>query len=216
MLVLFSGEQPSLDNKEANNAHNSPRNIGFVKVPRDMDDRRVLSKGPTETGGYYNFGGSWSPQENKGVNWLTHSESLEDNSVRIKVTRLSKGQILVLFETWTGTKFVSSKLMTVDDDGKITRSPKSSKFAFRMPWADEILSTGSNTAVFFASVKGKLLRYEIALVSGPGSGVTEAKPQPQIDGPGSSVKAPGKNLGVALRRRLVVDLKPCMVRGLSL
>ena len=36
-----------------------------------MQDKSVLSPGATEKGGFYNFGGSWSPQQNKGVNCLT-------------------------------------------------------------------------------------------------------------------------------------------------
>ena len=128
-----------------------------------MSNKGVLSAGPTEKGGFYNFGGKWSPQENKGVNWLTKFKSLDENASRLKATKLTKGQILVLFETWTGKKYVSSNLMTVDQDGKITRDPSASKFPFRMPFADEIVSTGSNTAVFYAGAKGKLVRYEVSL-----------------------------------------------------
>ena len=163
MLVLFSGEKPSLDNGMAVTSHNAPRNIGFVKVPRDMRDRTVLSDGPTEKGGFYNFGGGWSAQENKGVNWVTKFTSMEENASRLKATKLSNGQILVLFETWTGDTFVSSNAMTLDHDGKITRTPSASKVPFHMPFSDEIISTDSTTAVFYSAVQGKLVRYEVSL-----------------------------------------------------
>ena len=113
-LVLFSGEKPSLDNTMAIKSHNAPRNIGFVKVPRDLADTQVLSQGPTETGGFYDFDGVWKPQQNKGVNWLTKFTSINDNASRLKATKLKNGQILVLFEKWTGTNYVSSNLMTID------------------------------------------------------------------------------------------------------
>ena len=200
LLVLFAGEQPSLDNGKALSTHNTPRNIGFVKVPQDLDDDRVLSKGPTEKGGFYDFGGGWSPQENKGVNWLTKYTSIEENASRIKVTKLSNGQILVVFEIWKGKEFVSSNVMTLDQDGKITRAARTAKLPFRMPYSDEILSTGSNTAVFYAGAKGKLVRYEVSLVSGPGSGEAVTKAPISI-APASTkapvVSAPDKDLGIA-------------------
>ena len=46
-----------------------------------MDDKSVLSAGPTEKGGFYNFGGGWSPQQNKGVNWPTISS--QENAICI-------------------------------------------------------------------------------------------------------------------------------------
>ena len=163
LLVLFSSERPSLDNSLAVLNHNAPRNIGFVKVPRDMSDTSVLSDGPTETGGFYNFGGGWSPQENKGVNWLTQFTSMEENASRLKATKLTNGEILILFEIWTGTEYVSSNMMTIDQDGEITRTPRASRLPFHMPFADEVKSTNSNTAVFFAGAEGKLVRYEVSL-----------------------------------------------------
>ena len=184
--MLFSGEQPTLDNSQAKKTLNAPRNIGFVKVPRDMDDKRVLSKGPVEKGGFYNFGGGWAPQENKGVTWLTHSKSMDQNACRIKVTKLTNGQVLVYFETWNGggesmhgsSKFLSSHLMTLDHNGKITRAARPTKFPVRLPFADEILRTDTNTAVFYAGDKvgstGKLVRYEVSLTSGPGAGTNKA------------------------------------------
>ena len=177
MLVLFAGEQPSLDNRLTSSNHNAPRNIGFVKVPQNFGDKSVLSQGPTEKGGFYNFGGGWSAQQNKGINWITKYKSMDENASRLKVTKLSNGQILVLFEIWTGKKFVSSNIMTLDHDGKITRAPRAAKFPFRMPYSDVIVSTGSNTAVFYSGAKGKLVRYEVSLTSsGPGGGKTVAKP----------------------------------------
>ena len=61
----------------------------------------VLSKGGT---GKY---------ENKGVTYLTKYKSMDENAMRLKMTKLSKGQILVLFEKWTGKAFVSSNMVCV-------------------------------------------------------------------------------------------------------
>ena len=127
-----------------------------------MEDESVISKGIT------------GKFENKGVEWLTKYTSKDENAVRLKMTKLSNGQILVLFEKWTGHKFVSSHLMTLDQNGKITRSSRTTKFPFRMLMVDEIVGTDKNTAVFYTGAKGKLVRYEVSLVSGPGSGPAKA------------------------------------------
>ena len=90
---------------------------------------------------------------------------MEENASRLKAAKLSKGEILILFETWTGSSYVSSNMMTVNHNGKITRKPRASSFPFRMPFADEIVSTDSNTAVFYSGAKGKLVRYEVTLTT---------------------------------------------------
>ena len=216
--MLFSGEQPTLDNSQTTKTLNAPRNIGFVKVPRDMNDKRVLSKGPVEKGGFYNFGGNWEPQENKGVTWLTHSKSIDQNACRIKVTKLTNGQILVLFETWNSkvyagkngeNKFVSSHLMTLDQNGKITRAARPTKFPFRLPFADEILRTDTNTAVFYAGDRvgstGKLVRYEVSLISGPGAGTNKAVTKaPIVTQPANQLPILTKDFGSALPSPLTI------------
>lgn len=84
MLVFFAGEQPALDNSKTGDVLNSPRNLAFVKVPFDLADKRYLSAGPKETGGFYDFGGSWSSLKNEGVVWLTtySSSTLDENVCR--------------------------------------------------------------------------------------------------------------------------------------
>ena len=159
--------------------HNGAYNIGFVKVPRDMTNTSVLSPGPTVKGGFYNFGGFWTPQENKGVNWITDFKSIEENASRLKAIKLSDGKtILLLYEMWTGTKYVSSQFMTVDHNGKVTRGPSTAQVPFDLPFADELSITGANTAVFFAGAPGKLARFEISVKTaknddGAGAGAGE-------------------------------------------
>ena len=174
-----------MDNSKATRAHNAPRNIGFVKIPRDMADTRVLSKG---TAGKFEY---------KGVEWLTKYTSMDDNAARLKMTKLSNGQILVLFEKWTGHAFVSSNMMTLDHNGRITRSSRATKFPFRMLMTDEIVGTDKNTAVFYKGAKGKLVRYEVSLVSGPGSGPAKKAPVATTQAPiKTSPVVPFQNSGI--------------------
>ena len=66
LIIVFAGEFPSLDSSQTGAYLNNPRNIGIVKVDAN-DFTNVLSKGVDATGGFYDFGGDWSPQENKGI-----------------------------------------------------------------------------------------------------------------------------------------------------
>ena len=135
-----------------------------MKVPRDMKNSSVLSPGPTTTGGFYDFGGDWRDQQNKGVNWLTDFTSIEENVSRLRAIKLSDGEtILVLYEIWTGKKFVSSQLMTLDLNGRITRGPRTARVPYDLPYADDLSRTGGNTAVFFSGGEGKLIRFEISV-----------------------------------------------------
>merc|ERR1719203_2585636 len=64
-LVFFSGEQPSLDSSQVGQVLNVARNVGFVKVGKDLSKREVLSPGGIQTGGYFGFNGKWHVQENR-------------------------------------------------------------------------------------------------------------------------------------------------------
>lgn len=67
--VFFIGESPALDNSQTGDSVNSPRNIGFTKVSKDLSTK--LSPGDTETGGFYDFNGGWNEEDNEGIVWLT-------------------------------------------------------------------------------------------------------------------------------------------------
>jgi len=165
VLVIFAGEKPSLDNSMVGSPHNAPRNIGFVKVPRDMEDSSVLSQGPVEEGGFYNFGGKWTPQKNEGVNWLTGwTNKEEDNASRLKAVKIGNSEgsmILVFFEKWTPKSYVSTHLMGLNEDGEITHPLATSSYNFRIPFADEVRATTDGTAVFYSGDGKNLVRYEI-------------------------------------------------------
>jgi len=61
-LIFFVGENsPPLDSSYACEYVGTARNIGFVKLSKDMD--AILSSGASgdeENGGFYTFGGEWS------------------------------------------------------------------------------------------------------------------------------------------------------------
>ena len=177
LLVLFSGEKDLLNNGLAKTGrnHNAPRNIGFVKVPRvidnDMDEQNpvVLSDGPVKKGGFWNNFNKknvltdWEPYTNKGVQWLTDFTSMDENACRIKVAKLSRNRILILYEIWTATNYVKTMMMMIDDRGRQTLPPRPIGFDMRMPFADEILVIDPLTVVLYAGAGDKLVQYRVSL-----------------------------------------------------
>jgi hypothetical protein len=135
--VVFAGEPwkgRALDSARVGHYLNDPRNIGLVLVRKDFvnepgarsEVRRedVLSKGSAERGGFYTFGGTWSPQANAGVVWLTDYREREAGNVsRLKAVDLGKGSILLLWERWTPTAYVSTYAMKVDAAGRRLSEP---------------------------------------------------------------------------------------------
>jgi hypothetical protein len=67
--MFFVGEKPALDNSKTGELINTPRNIGFTKVSKDLQTK--ISAGEKETGGYYDFGGDWTEIEHEGISWGT-------------------------------------------------------------------------------------------------------------------------------------------------
>lgn len=112
-IVAFTGEPSptgkALDNSRAGSRNPDPRNVGLVKVRKDFEksssrgcqiqDDLVLSKGITETGGFYTFGGWFSKQRNAGVKWLTNYRDKSKASARnLRIAQLNNNQILLLWE----------------------------------------------------------------------------------------------------------------------
>uniref|UniRef100_A0A7S4Q871 Uncharacterized protein n=1 Tax=Alexandrium monilatum TaxID=311494 RepID=A0A7S4Q871_9DINO len=160
LLVFFSGEQPPLDNSRVGAVLNEARNVGFVKVGKDLTQRTILSSGATETGGFYTFGGSWSTQTNEGVNFLTSFSSTDESASRLKTAYLGSKGILLYWEVWTRTNYVRTQLMLVDANGAQLLSPWSLSPPMRLAIQDDLFVLGDR-AVAYAGASGKLLRYEV-------------------------------------------------------
>ena len=132
--VVFAGEQEhgkSLSNALTGNYVNVPRNIGLVQVVRDFQitdwqsyspnvvpDDIVLSRGASETGGFYTFKGTWEAQQNTGVAWITdYSDSSMENVSRLKTGKLADDTILLLWEKWTPDSYINTYALKIAEDG---------------------------------------------------------------------------------------------------
>lgn len=163
LLVFFSGETPPLDNSKVGSALNTARNLGFVKVPKDLTSSEVLSLGPVETGGYYSFGGGWMNQTNKGINFLTNQTDIKASVSRPKTAVLPTGSILLLWELWSATDFNRSKYMVVDQNGAVLHSEDSIDYPLRLPIADDLTTVGGHAVGYAGTMDGQIVRYEICV-----------------------------------------------------
>jgi hypothetical protein len=139
-MVIFSGE-PSPEGRVLDNSRLGPdkqdkRNIGLVVAVKDfhrvpsngtaIPDALLLTKGITETGGFYGFNGNWYEQRSTGVVWLTNYPANDNRSAyNVKTARLPDGNILILWKTYRPD--ATNWAMTVSADGTQLIAP------FRLP-----------------------------------------------------------------------------------
>ncbi|ALG67862.1 hypothetical protein [Beggiatoa leptomitoformis] len=132
--VIFAGEKSptgvSLDNSRVGSYLNDPRNLGIVQVIHDfasitpntdneVPEGLILTDGLTETGGFYTFNGTWSPQRNTGVVWLTnYQDKTQANVSRLKSVKLNDGNILLLWELWTDSQYVNTYMLKISEQGQ--------------------------------------------------------------------------------------------------
>jgi len=131
--VIFAGEPDSqasaLNNARTDSNLVDARNIGIVQVVNDIastssngteiNDELIISKGNTETGGYYTFGGKFAKQRNTGVVWLTNYNDKNQNNVsRLKTVKLADNNLLLLWEIWTPNSYVNTYAMKISPSGK--------------------------------------------------------------------------------------------------
>lgn len=171
MLVFFAGEQPPLDNTKIGDYVNAPRDLGFVKVSKDL--QTIMSPGDQETGGFYQYNGQWSSQTNAGINFITSSTSVDESVSRLKTFKLAANRILLTFEVWTRSEFVRTEFMVVDATGAVLTNRWQTGFPMRLAIADDGAVIGGKAIAYAGTSEGSIVRYEIcadASCSGSGGG----------------------------------------------
>lgn len=148
---------------------NVPRNLGFVKVPKAIPaspTTAVLSSGPVEVGGFYNFNGGWSPQQNQGINFLTNSSSMSESVSRLKTAQLAPGKVVLYWELWSSTGYNRAQFLVVKDDGSTVLAAMDLGYALQLPIADDPRVVGNRTVVYAGTPNGQLARYELCVQDG--------------------------------------------------
>eukprot|EP01062_Namystynia_karyoxenos_P035229 TRINITY_DN25833_c0_g1_i1.p1 TRINITY_DN25833_c0_g1~~TRINITY_DN25833_c0_g1_i1.p1 ORF type:complete len:1113 (+),score=184.01 TRINITY_DN25833_c0_g1_i1:91-3429(+) len=176
LLVVFISEQDTLDGLDSSklgtfSSRGTPRQVGFVLVSpctSSTCDSTVLSPGSQKQGGFYTFGGSWSAQSNKGVNWLTtYPTTMEENASRLKVLRVSScpdGSTTcssptvknwLVWEVWSSSTYKRTAIMQINDTGHITKAEFASDYGFRMPRGDDPVLRNGKMVIYTGAGPGK-------------------------------------------------------------
>ncbi len=136
--MVFAGEPDSagksLNNTKVGGSLNDARNVGLLQIRADFEkasgfghqvsDDMVLSSGITETGGFYTYQGAWEDQRNTGVVWLTnYSDKESENASRVRAVTRPDGNLLVFWEEWTSSSYISTYVMQVDASGNVIERP---------------------------------------------------------------------------------------------
>jgi len=179
LIIVFAGEFPSLDSSQTGANLNNPRNIGIVKVDAN-DFTNVLSKGVDATGGFYKFGGVWTPQENKGVIQLTQftsggagrrelssvDKTQWDNATRVKTAKLSNGNIVIVYEVWSSATYKRTEYMVIDSLGGVVTPSTFIPYALRLAPQDPAVMIYDDTVTIVGYDGLSLVRYHIQLGGG--------------------------------------------------
>lgn len=162
ITVVFASESVrgrALDNSRVGSGHNDPRNIGLVRVQRDLakfqyggnvlKDEQVLTSGAVESGGFYTFGGYWSEQRNAGVVWLTdYRDKDRANASRVRAAALADGTLLILWEQWTADRYVATWGQRVDAFGQPRSAAVNLGSVVRLGRRDDVLVRGQDVHIF--------------------------------------------------------------------
>eukprot|EP00397_Hematodinium_sp_SG-2012_P013538 GEMP01013751.1.p1 GENE.GEMP01013751.1~~GEMP01013751.1.p1 ORF type:complete len:772 (+),score=118.47 GEMP01013751.1:222-2537(+) len=180
VAVVFSGEgengHSSLSGPTGRSL-NVPRNVAVVIVPIDLADDRVFSKGPVETGSLLDSHNVNNRVSHKGVQWLTHSKSMNENASRVKAVRMGE-KLVIMYEIWSRRAFAGKVIiMAINNDGDIVHPAVQipAHYNIRLCPTDDLVSFDGNSAVFYrGDADGKMIRYEMRLVGATGTPATAA------------------------------------------
>jgi len=171
-VVVFCGEPgpdgKALDNSRTGKANKDSRNIGLVRVIENFDkskgkgnvvsDDLVLTKGITESGGFYTFGGVWSEQRNSGVVWLTnYREAAAESATHIKALGLGDGSILIMWEKMAGANYINTYAARSDADGNMLTPPFELGSHVRLHRRDSPLVVGNRVYIASGDASDKML-----------------------------------------------------------
>ncbi|CAJ1394400.1 unnamed protein product [Effrenium voratum] len=192
IIIFFAGENPPLDNSQTGEVMNAARNVGWVKISRDLSSDTVLSPGEVETGGFYTFGGGWSEQTNQGISFLTSYTEMTMSVSRLKTMPLGEN-ILLLYELWSATAYTRSQFMVVDTSGNVVRSATDLATSLKLPFADQVVASNGRAVAYVGTKDNWLVRYELCVGSSceaSGAGGTPSPGTGNTGGTSGSTTAP--------------------------
>lgn len=152
-MVSFLGEPDKNGNALNNNEVETEcsRNVGFVIVKKDFDNGSediFLSRGISETGGFYTFGGWWSEQKNTGLVWLTkYANPAQETAKNMKTIKLNDGNLLFLWEKWSENNYKKTLALKTSQDGKPIGNIVELGSQVRLDRRDDLLVKGNQVII---------------------------------------------------------------------
>lgn len=162
--LVFSSER-STNNSTTTSEYNESRNIGLVLVARSIERFKqedyvvpsglILSKGNDSLPfGFYDYGGQFKRQQNRGVVWLTnYSKKTEETAVCPRAVTISRDRLLILWEKWSVQGFRDSWGMIVDESGRKIVEPFS--IGNRVTFSNASEPTLLDDEIVWATQKGE-------------------------------------------------------------
>jgi len=166
LLVFFSAEDDPLDTTElTGKPMNVQRNVGLVKIPKDLSSEEVLSDGPTVSHTYRRKANNKTFVEtNRGLKFLTANPDLDHSSSRVKTALLGPGRILVWFERWARDGYADTQYLVVDESGAVVSPPATVHWPVRLGATDDVIARGGRMVMYTGGENGQLLRYEVCVL----------------------------------------------------
>lgn len=162
-LVSFLGEPDKLG-KSLNCAEagmKCSRNVGFVKVKHDFYSSGsdiFLSRGITEAGGFFDFQGRWTQQQNTGVVWLTAYKNPKEATAKyVKTVKLKDGNFLFMWEIWANDEYKNTVALKTDQNGKSIGTVVDLGNSVRLDRRNELLVEGNQVLIFSGNTLDKKL-----------------------------------------------------------
>ncbi|CAE7037102.1 nup98 [Symbiodinium sp. CCMP2592] len=134
-------------------------NLGFVRIPRDLTSREVLSPGDVENGGFFDEDGQWQNLTNRGVSFLTARTDMDESLSRVKTAELN-GSILLFWEVWSGELYKRNEFMVVNSAGELEHAETALQFPVQLPFADDIVVINGKAVAYTGDPGNWLVRYE--------------------------------------------------------
>lgn len=171
-LVVFASEK-SVVNDLAKSHHNESRNLGLVLVRKNFEqinqseavvpEDLILTKGEdTPPFGFYNYGGRYTRQQNRGVVWLTNFSDKSENVVHPRVAKISSDRFLIIWEKWSSSKFLGSYALAVNELGEPQCEPVKLGSNVRIPDGASLNVVGSQI-LWVERLAGKAVVYVFKL-----------------------------------------------------
>lgn len=179
--VSFAGERSPagrlLDNSRTGANLNDPRNVGLVTVIETFQNASgsgaeasndlVVTSGLVEAGGFYSFGGGWTPQRNAGVVWLSDYTDPAHNASRLKMSSRVDGSLLLLWELWNSTRYLGTRGISVAANGTVLHAETDLGSQVRLGRRDDPMRLDNGILLVSANKADPALELTVIEPAGP-------------------------------------------------